>query len=399
MTTATPFIYSRDHHIRRLHFVEESFTHKAKTNLYWLAHLIDMYTDLGQTVIDPMGGSGSILFASLKRRPTITGDIESHWCHIQNQNRSRILNETLIHAPAVVAQWDAAKLPIASSSLPTIITSPPYFDLFSNWNKKAGHSLDGRYVGKTGQCYGFHPRQLANIHIYENYLLAMRDVYREYWRILRHEALLILIIGNKVRRGRVVPITKDTFALLQSNGFLLVATHHRKTIPSQFRQIHHKRQGHNYPMITVETALVFQKQDLPPSTKRKFALVQSPKPNSSPGVVLFKKQLRLAGARSNTVLVWSNHKIYDVDSTQNLFWSSARRPKAIDRRELSHSIARDIVINHGLGAGDHIELHVTLDYARYLEQRLNTFGARATIPTKHLNFGQKLRWYTELLKG
>jgi len=37
-------------------------------------------------------------------------------------------------------------------------------------------------------------------------------------------------------------------------------------------------------------------------------------------------------------------------------------------------------------------------YARYGQQRLNTFGAVATIPTAHHNLGQKLAWYTERIK-
>ena len=37
-------------------------------------------------------------------------------------------------------------------------------------------------------------------------------------------------------------------------------------------------------------------------------------------------------------------------------------------------------------------------YARYLPQRINTLGAEGTIPTAHLNLGQKLAWYTERIK-
>ena len=37
-------------------------------------------------------------------------------------------------------------------------------------------------------------------------------------------------------------------------------------------------------------------------------------------------------------------------------------------------------------------------FARYLQQRLITFGAVATIPTAHCNLGQKLAWYTERIE-
>ena len=54
--------FKRDHHLRRRLFVEASFEHKARMNLYWLAWLLDQHTRPGEMVLDPMGGSGSILF-------------------------------------------------------------------------------------------------------------------------------------------------------------------------------------------------------------------------------------------------------------------------------------------------------------------------------------------------
>ena len=75
-----------------------------------------------------------------------------------------------------------------------------------------------------------------------------------------------------------------------------------------------------------------------------------------------------------------------------------RPPLDRPRRTWSYKIVRELVTKFGMGAGDQIELHVTDRYARYLQQRINTFGAEGTIPTAHRNLGQKLAWYTERIK-
>lgn len=393
---ALPF--GRDHWLRRLFFVEESFQHKARTNLYWLAWLLDQHTPPTTRVLDPMGGVGSILLAATKSRPVITGDIEPHWARIQAANARRIRHEMLFSAPAITSHWNAAHLPIPSNSIPAIVTSPPYSDLFSNWNRKHGTDFNGNpdHVGETGLCYGFHPAQVGNIHVYENYLRAMREIYREAWRVLIPKGKMILIVGDKVKKGRVVPVTTDTLTLCQANGFRLITQPQRQTIPSHFRLIHQALNGPDYPLIDTETALVLQKQNhrLP----IKFAIIEAPNANSQPGRQLFEKQLAYSHNIMDRIYVLTKPGL-TYGLAPNTVWSGDHAAKARDRREWSYQIVADLVTKHALTDVATIDLHVTDRYARYLEQRLNTLGCRCSIPTAHLNFGQKLAWYTQALKG
>lgn len=395
MISNLPMTFKRDHRLRRRLFSERSFQHKARSNLYWLAWLIDTCTAPGELILDPMGGSGSILLAATKQRPVLTGDIEPHWAMLQKENALRIRTEMMFGATSHVFQFDAASLPLTSDALPAIVTSPPYFDLFSNWNRRSGAAIDGRsdYVGETGLCYGFHPRQIGNVHVYENYLASMRRVYRECWRVLRPGGIFVLIVGDRVKRRRIVPITRDTAAMCQANGFVLTNQYQRATIPSHFRNIHASRNPDD-PRVDTETALVFQKQNHRLPAKQRFALVQSPSPNSSPGRQLFDKQINYARATADEVLIFTNRGIVP-GQTLNAVWAGDHPPKARDRREWAHSIAARLVTKCGLGAGDGIALYITDRYARYLKQRLNSFGTRATIPTAHCNFGQKLAWFKE----
>jgi len=399
-----PLTFGRDHHLRRKLFTEESFQHKARVNLYWLAWLLHQHIPPTTTVLDPMGGVGSVLLAAITFRAVITGDIEPHWATIQAANARRIQHEQLFKAPTITCQWDAAKLPLPTASIPAIITSPPYFDLFSNWNRKHGTDFDGNpdHIGETGLCYGFHPHQVGNIHIYENYLRAMREIYRECWRVLVPGGKFILIVGDKVRKRRVVPVTRDAQTLCQANGFRLITQHQRRTIPSHFRLIHLTKNGTDYPLINIETALVLEKFFRIPYY---YSIIEAPKPNSQPGQQLLHKQLAYARAISKPMLgaarirILSDKGILCPGHTPNAVWSGDHPRKARTRREWAYSIVADLVTKHGLTAGAHVDLHVTDRYARYLQQRLNTLGARCSIPTAHCNLGQKLAWYTQALKG
>lgn len=394
---AEPQTFARDHHLRRhLGFAEATFEHKAKLNLNWLAWLLNEHMAPGAVVLDPMAGTGSILLAALNQHPTLAGDVESYWSRLLNRNALRIHSRHLIVSPMLTCRWDAARLPLPDASLDAIVTSPPYFDLFSNWNRKQANYLDGQHIGPNVLSYGDHRQQIGNIHIYDDYLRAMRTVYLECRRVLRPGGKLILILGNKVRERRIVPVTEDTRALVAANGFQVLATHDRKTIPSRWRRIH-GQQDPNYPVIAVETALVFQKTDGPrPQPKRCF-VIEVPNGASSPGRTLFRKQLAYCiQRRPDLLLALDSIGLFRPVDGNGVVWTGAHPAKARVRRTWCYELVRDeLVAKFGLGAHDQIELHVTDRYARYLQQRLNTFGAVATIPTAHLNLGQKLAYYTE----
>jgi hypothetical protein len=69
--------------------------------------------------------------------------------------------------------------------------------------------------------------------------------------------------------------------------------------------------------------------------------------------------------------------------------------KARDRREFAFSLARELVTNAGLGAGDEVAFYGSDErFGRYLCRRLETLGCLVTEPLLGLNNGQRLRWLT-----
>jgi hypothetical protein len=373
--------YKRDLHLRNKLFVSESYKHKARVNLYFLGDLLHRYAAEKRLVVDPMAGAGSILFALTTQTPVICGDIETHWCQIQRQNQIEICKKSLLTAPGLVCRWDAANLPIASGSIPVVLTSSPYYDVFSDWNRNSTNALDSRYIGETGQCYGFHERQLGNIHVYEEYLRAMHQVYLEIYRVLEHGGKLILIIGNRVKNGRPVFVSRDTDAMLLSMGFIRVGSVERKTIPSQWRRIHQKKQGEDYPNIENEYGFVYEKGEL--GICIRWGLVEKPGVENKPTRQLF--------AMANSYV--------DVTCDRWIAINNLSRYKARERKAVAHHYVSELVVLSGAKSGDHVDLHVGMGLAPYLQERLNTFGISADIPTQHCNLGEKLSWYSRKLKN
>ncbi|HUV95792.1 MAG TPA: DNA methyltransferase [Anaerolineae bacterium] len=399
---SVPVKYRRDHHQRRnLCFDEQSFQHPAKTNLNWLGRLLHLYTETHQIVLDPFGGSGSILLATYTGRQVITGDVEAHLAQLLNQNALRIRSKSLFSAPAQVARWDAGHLPLADNSIPVIITSPPYFDTFSTWNAKSGNQLTHN-PGPTGSCYGFDPRQIANVHVYETYLRIMAQVYRECRRVLCPSGTLLLILGDKIHKGRVVPITADTETLCTAMGFTLTGRKLRYTIPSHYRNITAQQHGTDYPTVNQETALIFQNANdrLPPA--RHISIIQAPSPESAPGRQLFDKQLYWAHHHCRQTLILNGPgaatPYHVADHVLNPVWRDVTA-KARRRAEWAFEVVRQLISTGEIHAGDVIHLHVSHTYAPYLQRRLNTVGCHVEIPTEHFNFGQKLKWFTDQTKG
>ena len=418
--------FRRDHHLRRRFFVERSFEHKARVNLFWLAWLLDQYTQPGDLVLDPLGGAGSILLAATKQRRVITGDVEANYARMMLANARKIGGQ-LFSEPTQIARWDAGRLPLPDRCVDAVVTSPPYFDLFSDWNaKSSGADIHGDHIGPTGQCYGFDPRQIGNVHVYEDYLRTMRAVYAECIRVLRPGGKIVLIVGDKVRRGGVVPVVHDTQTLLLALGAWRWESHVRQTRPSRYRRIHAQQQGPDYPLLDSETALVFMPGGYAWTgynyTGRRVAIIQAPRPDSAPGRQLFEKQFTYALWRSDTTIILTSAGFQQIndefipvpgpnavsledlgpnllspDVTPNLVWSGDHG-LAAERREWSFGVVRELVRQGIVRAGDTVELHVSLTYARYLQRRLRTLGAVATIPTARHNLGQKLAWYTERLE-
>lgn len=384
--------FKRDSHFRGQLFHKDSFQHQGKANIYMLYAIMD-YLPAGGYILDPMAGTGSALVYTDYAYPVICGELEPHWakvCEINHQtiSRARLFSNS---TPALCNQWDAARLPLASNSIPAIVTSPPYWDMLSDWHITS-HNLQGEGHPDYGIAYGVDPRNVGNIHIYENYLRAMFAIYHEAYRVLRPGGILALILKDRIHKGRVVPIARDTQTLCLALGFIRVDKITRKVTNSIHRNILEQKHP-DIPKVNTETALIFRKPKAPSGLPKNTAILQAPKQGSAPSWQLFQKAF---------VFTYHFEQIYILNKNNLIgpYWYSDQLEAPVyhgfrHRKEYAFDCVHDIVAKCGLTTGSEIELHCSQAYAKYLTQRLETLGMTVTNPTKGLNMGQKLKFYTE----
>lgn len=142
------------------------------------------------------------------------------------------------------------------------------------------YSLDGRSIGELRHYQGAvrGMRGPASRRTGETYAQAMFQVYRECHRVVRPGGVLVLVVGNYVRGGRVVDLAADTIRLAQAANWTPVERWvHAKANVSFLRRLHHQQaveQGREPVGVTEEHVLVFVKglqgwewANLPPTTR------------------------------------------------------------------------------------------------------------------------------------
>src|SRR2546425_5708065 len=78
-------IFPRDVEYRKALFPQGVFSHPAKANCFLIEALVDYLTEPGDTIIDPFGGTGTLLLAARKRRKVILIDVEEQFVELQKQ--------------------------------------------------------------------------------------------------------------------------------------------------------------------------------------------------------------------------------------------------------------------------------------------------------------------------
>jgi DNA modification methylase len=113
-------------------FLEHAIAHPAKANTKLIEFLILKYTKPGDTVLDPMAGSGSTgVVAALHNRNAIQIDIEEKFYKWMEEARLKVEK----HPTFIKKGWiknicgDARKLSEILSKIDVCITSPPYADM------------------------------------------------------------------------------------------------------------------------------------------------------------------------------------------------------------------------------------------------------------------------------
>jgi DNA modification methylase len=192
-----------------------------------VSRIIELFTHLGETVLDVFSGSGTTLIAAAELGRNAVGlELNPEYVKL-GQRRLSYAKELHKHSRnsrtaklnAVLFKADARDLMtlVPRNSIDCVITSPPYWDLL-----KQKQSLRNRLSGKhLKQNYSRDSRDLSNLPTLQSFTAEMNDVFFQIKYVLKPGGRFVLITGDYRRAGNYIPLHSIYINCLEDLGLKL----------------------------------------------------------------------------------------------------------------------------------------------------------------------------------
>jgi DNA modification methylase len=199
---------------------KDVIVHPAKFPETMAQEFVEFFTKRGETVLDPMAGTGSTLVAALRAGRNSYGiELNPKYAEIARE----IIGQEKITFPygdniaattdigsliAEVITGDALKA--VEYNIPLIdyvLTSPPYWDMLHA--KGAATQKKRRESNALDVVYSEDPNDLGNVHEYDDFLARLVTIYAGLKPLLREKAYLTIIVKNVKKGGKIYPLAWD----------------------------------------------------------------------------------------------------------------------------------------------------------------------------------------------
>ena len=186
--------------------------HPAKFPETLAQEFIEFFTKQGETVLDPMAGTGSTLVAALRASRNSYGiELNPRYAEIAKEmitEERAALDGAIGNLKSEIIHGDAAQ--ISNYQLPIIdyvLTSPPYWDMLRA--KGAETQKKRRDSAALDVHYSDDPNDLGNISDYEEFLRKLVTIYEGLKPVLCEKAYLTIIVKNVKKGGKIYPLAWD----------------------------------------------------------------------------------------------------------------------------------------------------------------------------------------------
>lgn len=213
----------RDTARRRELFPDAVFDHPAKANMYLVEELVKYLTEPGDTVLDPFGGTGTLLLGLQMDRNVVLIDVEEQYIRIMQETIKDWRGRGLIPEGRKVYVFlgDSRQVIKALPFLvDAVIFSPPYANILSTGRDvREGERL----TVEAFQAYGGKSASSLNLGRLNPFLFerSMKTVYEALYRRMVDGGRIAVLTKDAMRGGKRLFISDGTIRQTQRAGFVL----------------------------------------------------------------------------------------------------------------------------------------------------------------------------------
>ena len=189
--------------------------HPAKFPEELVEYFIRFFTKRGDTVLDPMIGTGSSIISSMNTgRNSIGIELSKKYTKItENRIRERINNlenrkdSNIKKINIKLYNGDSRNLEqLKMHDIDYCITSPPYWNML---RVKGFETQKARKDNNLDLYYSDNKEDLGNIDEYEIFLEELSDIYLKVHKVLKIGGYLTVIVKNIKKNGKIFPLAWD----------------------------------------------------------------------------------------------------------------------------------------------------------------------------------------------
>jgi len=209
-------IYPSDTSWRKSIFPPQVMKHPAKMQMWLEKDIIEYVSKPGDVLLDPFGGTGTLLIATLMGRVVILLEIEDGYHQLQQEVYDGLKANSPV-TPAILLHGDNRfLLPIQCNH---IITSPPYAGAMDIRKVRKGDE-DDELVEADRQMveYSKDKRNISKLNTFL-YNQAMERVYKLCYESLTPGGTLTIVIKDRIEKGKRVYLSKWVDRVCKKMGF------------------------------------------------------------------------------------------------------------------------------------------------------------------------------------
>lgn len=249
-------LFPRDSQERKtLFFPEEVRKHPAKMNFHLQQSIIEYVAKEGDVLLDPFGGTGTLLIGALQGMRVILIEIEEGYHRLEMEARNNLAQQVpgaenlvlLLHGD------NRLLLPLPCNH---IITSPPYSSALHQRTIRNG-AEDDDFV-KMDKMINEYSKSPRNIGALNNFLynMEMEKVYKLCYQSILPNGTLTIVLKDRMEQGKRVSLTGWAGKVCQKLGFQPILHEKWKTPGIQFTAIN---RAHGLTVVEDESILIFRR--------------------------------------------------------------------------------------------------------------------------------------------